>query len=114
VTFAELEEGYTSRRSPARRRADILLVETAFDTLNAKAALAAIERAFEVRGARRPVMASVTITDLSGRNLSGQTAEAFWISVSHAPLLSVGSTAPSGRRRCVRTSRSCRASPPAS
>ncbi len=69
---------------------DLLLVETIFDTLNGKAALFAIERAFAVRGLRRPVMASVTITDRSGRNLSGQTVEAFWISVSHAPLLSVG------------------------
>ena len=91
VTFAELEEAYHEQAlGLLDGGADILLVETAFDTLNAKAALAAVERAFEVRGTRRPVMASVTITDLSGRNLSGQTVEAFWISVSHAPLLSVG------------------------
>ncbi len=91
VTFAELEEAYHEQAlGLLDGGADILLVETAFDTLNAKAALVAIERAFEVRGTRRPVMASVTITDLSGRNLSGQTVEAFWISVSHAPLLSVG------------------------
>jgi 5-methyltetrahydrofolate--homocysteine methyltransferase len=91
VTFAQLEEGYHEQAlGLLDGGADILLVETAFDTLNAKAALAAIERAFEVRAVRRPVMASVTITDLSGRNLSGQTVEAFWISVSHAPLLSVG------------------------
>ncbi len=69
---------------------DLLLVETIFDTLNGKAALFGIERAFDVRGFRRPLLASVTITDLSGRNLSGQTVEAFWISVAHAPLLSVG------------------------
>ena len=91
VTFAELEEAYHEQAlGLLDGGADLLLVETAFDTLNAKAALFAIERAFEVRGVRRPVMASVTITDLSGRNLSGQTVEAFWISVSHAPLLSVG------------------------
>jgi 5-methyltetrahydrofolate--homocysteine methyltransferase len=91
VTFAELEEAYHEQAlGLLDGEADLLLVETAFDTLNAKAALFAIERAFEERGARRPVMASVTITDLSGRNLSGQTVEAFWISVSHAPLLSVG------------------------
>jgi len=91
VTFDELQEAYHEQAlGLLDGGADILLVETAFDTLNAKAALFAIERAFEVRGVRRPVMASVTITDLSGRNLSGQTVEAFWISVSHAPLLSVG------------------------
>jgi 5-methyltetrahydrofolate--homocysteine methyltransferase len=91
VTFAQLEEAYHEQAlGLLDGGADVLLVETAFDTLNAKAALAAIERAFEVRDVRRPVMASVTITDLSGRNLSGQTVEAFWISVSHAPLLAVG------------------------
>jgi 5-methyltetrahydrofolate--homocysteine methyltransferase len=91
VTFAGLEEAYHEQAlGLLDGGADVLLVETAFDTLNAKAALAAVERAFEVRGTRRPIMASVTITDRSGRNLSGQTVEAFWISVSHAPLLSVG------------------------
>ena len=70
--------------------ADILMVETIFDTLNAKAALYAIEEAFDARGARLPVMISGTITDASGRTLSGQTAEAFWISVSHARPLAVG------------------------
>jgi 5-methyltetrahydrofolate--homocysteine methyltransferase len=91
VTFDELEAAYHEQAlGLLDGGADVLLVETAFDTLNAKAALFAIERAFDVRGVRRPVMASVTITDLSGRNLSGQTAAAFWISVSHAPLLSVG------------------------
>ena len=69
---------------------DILLVETIFDTLNAKAALFAIEEVKEVHGADIPVMVSGTITDASGRTLSGQTAEAFLISVSHIPLLSVG------------------------
>ncbi|MBZ5637300.1 MAG: methionine synthase [Acidobacteriia bacterium] len=69
---------------------DLLLVETAFDTLNLKAALFAVEQVFEERGARVPVMASFTITDRSGRTLSGQTVEAAWISVSSAPLLSVG------------------------
>ncbi len=70
--------------------ADILMVETIFDTLNAKAALYAIEEAFDARRARVPVMVSGTITDASGRTLSGQTAEAFWISVSHARPLAVG------------------------
>ncbi|MFZ0391629.1 MAG: methionine synthase, partial [Calditrichia bacterium] len=70
--------------------ADLLLVETIFDTLNAKAALFAIEEVFEQRGARLPVMVSVTIVDASGRTLSGQTLEAFWISISHMDLFSVG------------------------
>lgn len=69
---------------------DILLVETVFDTLNAKAALFAIDMLMESRGFQLPIMVSGTITDASGRTLSGQTAEAFWISISHMPLLSVG------------------------
>ncbi len=69
---------------------DILLVETVFDTLNAKAALFAIEEVKEERGSEVPVMVSGTITDASGRTLSGQTAEAFLISVSHIPLFSIG------------------------
>jgi 5-methyltetrahydrofolate--homocysteine methyltransferase len=69
---------------------DILLVETVFDTLNAKAALFGIEEYFEQIGRRIPIMVSGTITDASGRTLSGQTTEAFLISVSHIPLLSVG------------------------
>jgi 5-methyltetrahydrofolate--homocysteine methyltransferase len=70
--------------------ADVLMVETIFDTLNAKAALFAIEEAFDARGARLPVMISGTITDASGRTLSGQTAEAFWYSLRHAQPLSIG------------------------
>jgi 5-methyltetrahydrofolate--homocysteine methyltransferase len=70
--------------------ADVLMVETIFDTLNAKAALFAIEETFEARGARLPVMISGTITDASGRTLSGQTAEAFWYSVRHANPLAIG------------------------
>ncbi|MCW4455440.1 homocysteine S-methyltransferase family protein [Flavobacterium sp. MXW15] len=70
--------------------ADTLMVETIFDTLNAKAALFAIEEAFEARGGRLPVMISGTITDASGRTLSGQTAEAFYASVAHGRPLSVG------------------------
>ncbi len=69
---------------------DLLLVETIFDTLNAKAALFAIEEIKEERNIDIPVMVSGTITDASGRTLSGQTAEAFLISISHIPLLSVG------------------------
>ncbi|WP_426787630.1 homocysteine S-methyltransferase family protein [Xanthomonas campestris] len=70
--------------------ADTLMVETIFDTLNAKAALYAIEEVFEARGGRLPVMISGTITDASGRTLSGQTAEAFYASVAHGNPLSVG------------------------
>lgn len=70
--------------------ADILMVETVFDTLNAKAALFAIDDAFAARGARLPVMISGTITDASGRTLSGQTAEAFAISLLHARPMAIG------------------------
>lgn len=70
--------------------ADILMVETVFDTLNAKAALFAIEEAFAKRGGRLPIMVSGTITDRSGRTLSGQTAEAFWYSLAHARPLAIG------------------------
>ncbi len=69
---------------------DLLLVETVFDTLNAKAAMFAIEEIKEERGIEVPIMLSGTITDASGRTLSGQTAESFLISVSHIPLLSIG------------------------
>jgi 5-methyltetrahydrofolate--homocysteine methyltransferase len=70
--------------------ADVLMVETVFDTLNAKAALFAIEEAFDARGARLPVMISGTITDASGRTLSGQTAEAFWYSLRHSQPMAIG------------------------
>ncbi|KRG67400.1 5-methyltetrahydrofolate--homocysteine methyltransferase [Stenotrophomonas terrae] len=70
--------------------ADTLMVETIFDTLNAKAALFAIEEVFDARGGRLPIMISGTITDASGRTLSGQTAEAFYASVSHGQPLSIG------------------------
>ncbi len=69
---------------------DILMVETIFDTLNAKAALFAIEEVYESRGARLPVIISVTVTDMSGRNLSGQTVGAFWNSVRHTRPFAVG------------------------
>lgn len=69
---------------------DILMVETVFDTLNAKAALFAIDEVYEERNVRLPIMVSGTITDQSGRTLTGQTTEAFLISVSHMPLLTIG------------------------
>ncbi|MDH3198697.1 MAG: methionine synthase, partial [Candidatus Krumholzibacteria bacterium] len=91
ITFEELVAGYAENaRGLIDGGADLLLVETVFDTLNAKAALFAIEAEFERRGARVPVICSGTITDLSGRTLSGQTPEAFYASVAHAPLLAVG------------------------
>jgi 5-methyltetrahydrofolate--homocysteine methyltransferase len=78
--------------------ADILMVETVFDTLNAKAALFAIDDAFAGAGARLPVMVSGTITDASGRTLSGQTAEAFWFSIRHASPLAIGLNCALGAR----------------
>ena len=91
VTFDELADTYAeAARGLLDGGAHILLVETTFDTLNAKAALYAVESVFEQTGSRVPVMVSFTAIDLSGRNLSGQTAEAFYASVSHVPLLSVG------------------------
>src|SRR5262249_30907684 len=78
--------------------ADVLLVETIFDTLNAKAAIAGIQELLEERGADVPLMISVTITDASGRTLSGQTIEAFWTSVEHARPLTVGVNCALGAR----------------
>lgn len=78
--------------------ADTLMVETVFDTLNAKAALYAIEEVFEARGGRLPVMVSGTITDASGRTLSGQTAEAFHVSVAHGRPFSIGLNCALGAR----------------
>ncbi|ANH59150.1 homocysteine S-methyltransferase family protein [Dokdonia donghaensis] len=91
VSFEELRVAYKQQvEALLDGGVDILLVETVFDTLNAKAALFAIDQVKEERGVDTPVMISGTITDASGRTLSGQTAEAFLISVSHIPLLSVG------------------------
>lgn len=91
VTFDELRIAYKLQvEALLDGGSDILLVETVFDTLNAKAALFAIEEVKDERNIEVPIMVSGTITDASGRTLSGQTAEAFLISVSHIPLLSVG------------------------
>ncbi len=91
VTFNDLRKAYKQQvEALVDGGIDILLVETVFDTLNAKAALFAIEEVKDERGIDLPTMLSGTITDASGRTLSGQTAEAFLISVSHIPLLSVG------------------------
>jgi 5-methyltetrahydrofolate--homocysteine methyltransferase len=91
VTFDDLRATYAEQaRGLLDGGADILLLETIFDTLNAKAAIYAIEELFEQRGSRVPVMISGTITDRSGRMLSGQTPEAFWNSIRHAAPLSIG------------------------
>ncbi|MGB8704681.1 MAG: homocysteine S-methyltransferase family protein [Gillisia sp.] len=91
ISFEELRKAYKEQAGALiDGGVDVLLVETVFDTLNAKAALFAIDELKEERNIEIPVMISGTITDASGRTLSGQTAEAFLISVSHIPLLSVG------------------------
>ena len=91
VTFNDLRIAYKQQvEALLDGGVDLLLVETVFDTLNAKAALFAIEEVKDEREIEIPIMLSGTITDASGRTLSGQTAEAFLISVSHIPLLSIG------------------------
>lgn len=91
ISFDALVEAYFEASvALVEGGADILLIETVFDTLNAKAAVFAVERFFEERGLRLPVMISGTITDASGRTLSGQTAEAFWNSLRHARPLAIG------------------------
>ncbi len=91
VSFDELVEAYDEAAAALLDGGvDLLLVETVFDTLNAKAALFAIDTLFEARGQRLPIIVSGTITDASGRTLSGQTTEAFWNSVRHARPLAVG------------------------
>jgi 5-methyltetrahydrofolate--homocysteine methyltransferase len=91
VDFEELRAAYAeAAEGLIDGGADLLLVETVFDTLNAKAALFAIEETFDRRGARLPLIVSGTITDASGRTLSGQTPEAFWNSVRHVKPLAVG------------------------
>ncbi len=91
ITFDELKEAYKEQaRGLVEGGADILLVETIFDTLNAKAAVFGIYELFDELGEEWPLMISGTITDLSGRTLSGQTTEAFWNSMRHARPFSVG------------------------
>jgi 5-methyltetrahydrofolate--homocysteine methyltransferase len=91
ITYDRLVEAYTEQaRGLVDGGADVLLVETIFDTLNAKAAIFALETLFEDRGRRWPVIISGTITDASGRTLSGQVTEAFWNSVRHARPLAIG------------------------
>lgn len=91
VTFDELVAAYAeATEGLIEGGADLILIETIFDTLNAKAAIFAVEKVFADQGLRLPVMISGTITDRSGRTLTGQTPEAFWISISHARPFSVG------------------------
>jgi 5-methyltetrahydrofolate--homocysteine methyltransferase len=91
VTFDECVDAYYDQaRGLLDGGVDIFLVETIFDTLNAKAALFAIDKLFDERGVKLPIMISGTITDASGRTLSGQTVEAFWISIKHAKPFCVG------------------------
>ncbi|WP_312442781.1 MULTISPECIES: methionine synthase [Stutzerimonas] len=91
VTFDLLVENYVeATRGLIEGGADLILIETIFDTLNAKAAIFAVQQVFEDQGVELPIMISGTITDASGRTLSGQTTEAFWNSVRHAKPISVG------------------------
>ncbi|MCB2107118.1 MAG: homocysteine S-methyltransferase family protein, partial [Rhodobacteraceae bacterium] len=91
VTFDQLKAAYREEAEALiEGGADIILIETIFDTLNAKAAIVAVDEAFEARGEILPVMISGTITDQSGRTLSGQTPEAFWNSLRHVKPLSIG------------------------
>ncbi len=99
VTFAQVKDAYAEQaRGLLDGGCDLLLVETIFDTLNAKAALVAIDEVFESRGSRVPIMISVTVADRSGRTLSGQNVEAFWVSVAHARPYSVGINCALGAR----------------
>ncbi|MBM5812223.1 MAG: methionine synthase [Gammaproteobacteria bacterium] len=100
VSFDELRDTYATAASALLEGGvDLLLVETVFDTLNARAALFAIAEVFEAAGRELPVMISGTITDASGRTLSGQTVEAFWNSVRHARPLAVGLNCALGARQ---------------
>jgi len=91
ITFDQLVEAYTEQvKALINGGVDLILIETVFDTLNCKAALFAADRYMDMVGTRIPIMVSGTITDASGRTLTGQTTEAFYNSVSHIPLLSVG------------------------
>ena len=100
ITFDQLVEAYKDQaKGLIEGGVDLLLIETIFDTLNAKAALFAVDAYFEESGNRVPIMVSGTITDASGRTLSGQTVEAFLISISHMDLLSVGFNCALGARQ---------------
>ncbi len=90
VTFDEVKDAYRGQIDAMFDNIDALLIETVFDTLNAKAAILACREAFDAHGEDKPILISGTITDRSGRTLSGQTPEAFWLSVMHARPFAVG------------------------
>jgi len=99
ITFDALREAYKDQvRGMIDGGCDLLLLETIFDTLGAKAGLVAIEEVFEEKNVRLPLMISVTITDRSGRTLSGQTIDAFWVTIAHAQPFSVGINCALGAR----------------
>src|SRR4051794_38635397 len=99
MTFDQLREAFKEQaRGLIDGGCDLLLLETIVDTLNAKAGIVAIEEVFEEKGVRLPLMISVTVTDRSGRTLSGQTIDAFWISVRHARPFTVGVNCALGAR----------------
>ena len=99
TTFDALRDAYAEQaRGLIDGGCDLLIIETIFDTLNAKAAIFAVQQVFEDRGVELPLMLSVTITDRSGRTLSGQTIDAFWVSVAHARPFSVGINCALGAR----------------
>ena len=99
VSFDQVRDAYAEQvRGLLDGGSELLLIETIFDTLNAKAAIVAIEQVYRERGVRLPVMISGTITDLSGRTLSGQTVEAFWNAVRHANPLTIGLNCALGAR----------------
>jgi 5-methyltetrahydrofolate--homocysteine methyltransferase len=99
MTFDQLREAFKEQaRGLIEGGCDLLLLETIVDTLNVKAGIVALEEVFEEKGVRLPVMISVTITDRSGRTLSGQTIDAFWVSVAHARPFSVGVNCALGAR----------------
>src|SRR5436190_10646930 len=99
MTFDELRDAFKQQmRALIDGGCDLLLLETIVDTLNAKAGIVAAEEVFDEQGIRLPVMISVTITDRSGRTLSGQTIDAFWASIAHARPLSVGINCALGAR----------------
>ena len=98
-TFDALRDAYAEQaRALIEGGCDLLLIETIFDTLNAKAAISAVQQVFDEHGTELPLMLSVTITDRSGRTLSGQTIDAFWVSVAHARPFSVGINCALGAR----------------
>ena len=105
VTFDDLADAYAeATRALIEGGADIIIIETIFDTLNAKAAYAGVEAAFRELGCDLPIMISGTITDLSGRTLSGQTPTAFWHSMQHVKPLSIGLNCALGARGNARAS----------